>query len=161
MNCVSKCRLIAEALIATIDDTLTDYSGKKTAFALTMRNSISHFGIIITITACPFLYNLRGTLVDCGYYMLGLMIFGFIVGMFIIMRDTEAANKRKEDMTKCSDMWGIPIGLIAILMAGTMGHGLGVASSSYATKYVEVRTSFSNFIANALVVSLTFSTRPK
>jgi len=117
-----------------------------------MRNSISHFGIIITMLISPSLYNVNKNLILCGVYMLGLMIFGFIIGIFIMALDTEAARKKKDDMAQCNDIWRIPIALIAVLVAGTMGHGLGVASSSYATKYVEVRTVFSNFIANMLVV---------
>jgi hypothetical protein len=76
-----------------LDDTVTDYAGNKMAFALSTRNSVGQFGMIITILASPMVYNIRGSFVDCGWFMLGFISFGFAITMIVVALDTEGKQK--------------------------------------------------------------------
>ncbi len=75
-----------------IDDILTDYTGNRTAFALTMRNSTGNAGMIITIMVCPTIYNIRGSMTDCGYFMVCFVTFGFVMAVGITVVDTQATQ---------------------------------------------------------------------
>eukprot|EP01022_Parablepharisma_sp_SALTPOND_P026136 TRINITY_DN620_c0_g1_i3.p3 TRINITY_DN620_c0_g1~~TRINITY_DN620_c0_g1_i3.p3 ORF type:complete len:148 (-),score=0.94 TRINITY_DN620_c0_g1_i3:897-1340(-) len=96
-SCLFASRLLSglsvEAIIAIIDDTLTDYAGNRIAFALTIRNSLSYLGIVITFLACPAIYNIRYSLVDCGYYMVFLVTLGYLMCIGVILLDTKAPRK--------------------------------------------------------------------
>lgn len=76
-----------------LDDTVTDYAGNKMAFALSTRNSVGQFGMIITILASPLVYNIRGSFVDCGWFMLAFISFGFAITILIVILDTEGKQK--------------------------------------------------------------------
>eukprot|EP01022_Parablepharisma_sp_SALTPOND_P026134 TRINITY_DN620_c0_g1_i1.p1 TRINITY_DN620_c0_g1~~TRINITY_DN620_c0_g1_i1.p1 ORF type:complete len:287 (-),score=-7.53 TRINITY_DN620_c0_g1_i1:976-1806(-) len=85
--------LCVEAIVAIIDDVLTDYAGNRIAFALTVRNSLSNLGKVITFLACPAIYNIRYSLVDCGYYMLFFVTLGYLMCIGVILLDTKAPRK--------------------------------------------------------------------
>ena len=76
-----------------LDDTVTDYAGNQMAFALSTRNSVGQFGMIITILVSPAVYNIHGSFVDCGWFMLGFVTFGFAITIIIIILDTEGKQK--------------------------------------------------------------------
>ncbi len=71
-----------------IDDTVTDYAGNQLAFCLTIRNAVSHLGIIITMIMCPVTYNIHNTLIGCGYYILTFVLIGFGMCIAIAIRDS-------------------------------------------------------------------------
>lgn len=86
-------RLVVESIVPILDEIVSDYAGKRQAYALSIRFSFGQFGMVITVLLVPALYNIRGSMIAPFWFMLGLVLFGFLMAVFLIVVDDRGKVK--------------------------------------------------------------------
>jgi hypothetical protein len=81
-------RLVVESIVPILDEIVSDYAGKRQAYALSIRFSFGQFGMVVTVLLVPALYNIRGSMIPPCWFMLGLVLFGLVMAIILVAIDS-------------------------------------------------------------------------
>ncbi len=82
-----------ESILPILDEIVSDYAGNNQAYALSLRFSVGQLGTIVTIMACPAVFNIRKTMVDPTWFMFAFVTFGFLMTIVVVAVDSKGQRR--------------------------------------------------------------------